>query len=96
MSPFAVKLLLTVLYEASDEGTPTQRQLEIVNPINYKYPFDEYEFREPYTKGITSIRVTILTMLSAESIFNFSFFSTEKLLFLQRRLRHQSICWKCG
>jgi hypothetical protein len=62
MSPFSVKLLLTILLEASGPGTSTQKELQATNPnLNPNSPF---QFRDSYLRALTSFRVN-----TTQSIF---------------------------
>jgi Serpin (serine protease inhibitor) len=56
MSPFFVKLLLTVLLEASGPGTQMQKELALTNPnMNPNLPF---VYRDFYSRSLTSFRVS--------------------------------------
>jgi hypothetical protein len=60
ISPFSVKLLLTVLLEASDPGSKTQKELAITNPnLNPNVPF---QYRDSYLRSLASFRVSHLAL----------------------------------
>jgi serine protease inhibitor len=56
MSPFSVKLLLTLLLEASGPGTQTQKELSMTNPNTN--PSTPFQYREQYLRSLVSFRVS--------------------------------------